>query len=133
MLKIVHRYWFYATVALVPIVASLVWELHQTKQALKNIFHYSFQVTVQDSETGEVLYPLIEHPTKSSDELIAQRTGSIAYEDGSMRISGIGYKPHKIIIRHNGYKSQSLTMTSDSPFTDHVRIALRRTSGIQEN
>lgn len=129
MKKNVSRWWLYATVLLVFCVASLVWERHQTFKSLKNVFHYSYRVTFRDSKTGEILRPMIDFPPMSSSDLFAQTSGTVAYEDGSMRIHGVAYTPRTYTFGLPGYKSEQLAIGPDSPFTDNVKIDLKLQSG----
>jgi hypothetical protein len=128
MMKITHRYWFYLSVILSLIVTSLAWERHQTRQALRNIFHYNYQITVQDADTGEILNPTIEHPQVSPTDLIAQSNGIAALPNNSVRIYGIAYKPRKYVFSHEGYKAAAFTIDSDSPSNNAIVIRLHKLS-----
>ena len=133
MKKDVSRVFLYATIVLGLAVASLAWDRHERSEAIKNLFHYSYRVTVQDSETGKALNASFESPTISSSAIIPNPMGSMAYEDRSVRISGIGYTPLRYTFTHPGYKSARLTITSDSDFTDEIVIKLVREAGVQED
>jgi len=133
MQKTVSRGWLYSTIFLALVVSSLVWERHQESKALKSVFHYSYHVTVQDSESGEVLHAGIEHPVMSSADLFAQTSGTVAYPDGSVRIGGMAYTPRTYTFGAPGYKSKKLTISPDSPFTDSVLIKLDRLPSADEN
>jgi hypothetical protein len=133
MQKNVSRGWLYATIILALAVASLAWERHEKTKALRDVFHYSYRVTVRDFETGEVLNSGIEHPLMSSSDLFAQTTGSMSYEDGSVRISGIAYTPRTYVFGHPGYKAKRFTISRDMPIVDEVVIRLTRSPSTEEN
>ena len=133
MKKPVNRVWLYTTIFLALVVSSLVWERHQESKALKGVFHYSYHITVQDSESGEVLYAGIEHPLMSSEDLFPQTSGTVAYPDGSVRIGGMAYTPRTYTFGAPGYRSKKLTIDPDSPFVDTVLIKLDRLPSTEEN
>lgn len=133
MKKPVSRVWLYSTIFLALVVSSLVWERHQESKALKGVFYYSYHITVQDSESGEVLYAGIEHPLMSSGDLFPQTSGTVAYPDGSVRIGGMAYTPRTYTFGAPGYRSKKLTIDLDSPFTDTVLIKLNRLPSTGEN
>lgn len=133
MQKTVSQGWLYATVILAFAVSSLAWERHQTSKALKKAFYYSYHVTVQDSETGEILNATIEHPVLSTTDLFAQTTGTLAYPDGSVRIGGVAYTPRTYTFGLLGYQAEHLIISPDSPFTDKVLIELKRIPNTKEN
>jgi hypothetical protein len=133
MQKTVSRGWLYSTIFLALVVSSLVWERHQKSKTLKNVFHYSYHVTVQDSESGELLFAGIEHPLMSSGDLFPQTSGTVAYPDGSVRIGGMAYTPRTYTFGAPGYRSKKLTIDQDSPFVDTVLIELDRLPRTEEN
>lgn len=124
--KTVSSMWRVAAIILGMATASLAWELHQTRQAIKNAFHYHHHVTVVDADTGATLRPAIEHPTMSSDDIISQPSGTMAHEDGSVTLMGMGYRPRTFQFGMEGYQPESLTIGRESTFYDDVRIKLKR-------
>lgn len=128
MKKPVHRAWAYAAVFLGLIAASLGWDRYRIGRALEDVFHYSYRITLQDSDTREVLPAGVASPPTSSTDLFHQSQSTIAYPDGSVTISGVGYSPRTFNFAAEGYGSKSITITPKCPFTDHIRIKLKKKS-----
>lgn len=131
-MKTVHSGWMYSTALLALVVASGAWEKHKTERALKNVFHYSYRITLIDSDTGSVLPISMKAPSVSSSDLFQQTTGTASQSDGSVRLSGVGYLPRTFSFTSDGYEVQRLTIGPDSPFADDIRIKLARTSKGEE-
>lgn len=116
----------YSTAILALAVASLAWERHRTSKALKDVFFYSYRVTLVDADSGEILPAGIASPSTSSTDLFHQSQGTVSHPDGGFTISGVAYMPRKFQFTSTGYESKSLTIGPDSSFTDDLTIKLTR-------
>ena len=126
MRKQVHRVWAYLTILLSLVAASLAWDRYRIEKALREVFHYSYRITLEAEDTGEVLPAGIAGPPTSSSDLFWQSQGTVAHSDGSVTISGTAYTPRTYRFTSQGYGTKSLTLTHESPFSDHIRFKLNR-------
>lgn len=126
MTKTVHIGWVYLTAILALAVASLAWDRCQTSKALKDVFFYSYRVTLVDAASGKILPAGIASPSTSSTDLFQQSQETAIHPDGGVTIIGVAYLPRKFEFTSTGYESKSLTIGPRSSFTDDIQVKLTR-------